>query len=191
MTIEETLRKLIHEKYIKLSDRIRDKATHKRIYPDSIADYYEDYYQALEDALRALVGADAVKGFNAYYKELETALINEAKTLQRAYDIKAAREHLERLCSWCNPRLENLLSVVSDDDLLLLEKESDYPDPDMWTDFDIFIDKMCGKYSIPVPCDPVIPAEPVQEKPKRTRRNRKTAPETTSSAALPNKFKFK
>lgn len=175
MTIEETLRKLIHEKYIKLSDRIRDKAAHKRIYPDSIADYYEDYYQALEDALRVLVGADAVKGFNAYYKELETALINEAKTLQRAYDIKAAREHLERLCSWCNPRLENLLSVVSDDDLLLLEKESDYPDPDMWMDFDDFIDKMCRKYSIPVPDGPAkLPDEPVQEK---KRRGRKKKPE--------------
>lgn len=175
MTIEETLRKLIHEKYIKLSDRIRDKATHKRIYPDSIAGYYEDYYQALEDALRALVGADAVKGFNAYYKELETALINEAETLQRAYDIKSAREHLERSCSWCNPRLGNLLSVVSDDDLLLLEKESDYPDPDMWMDFDDFIDKMCRKYSIPVPDGTAkLPDEPVQEK---KRRGRKKKPE--------------
>lgn len=177
MTIEETLRKLIHEKYIKLSDRIRDKATHKRIYPDSIADYYEDYYQALEDALRVLVGADVVKGFNAYYKELETALIHEAKTLQRAYDIKAAREHLERMTSWCSVRLEYLLRVVSDDDLLLLEKESNYPDPDMWTDFEIFIDEMCRKYSIPVSDGPLgakLPDEPVQEK---KRRGRKKKPE--------------
>lgn len=175
MTIEENLRKLIHEKYLALTARIREKAAHKRIYPDSIADYYEDYYQALEDALRVLVGADAVKGFNAYYKELETALINEAKTLQRAYDIKAAREHLERMTSWCNVRLEYLLRVVSDDDLLLLEKESNYPDPDMWMDFDIFIDKMCRKYSIPVPDSHAkLPDEPVQEK---KRRGRKKKPE--------------
>ncbi|MBP0976984.1 MAG: hypothetical protein J6P89_02255, partial [Oscillospiraceae bacterium] len=64
------------------------------------------------------------------------------------------------------------------------EEKSNYPDPDMGMDFDEFIDKMCRKYSIPVPCDPVIPAEPVQEKPKKTRRKRKTAPETTSSAAF-------
>lgn len=167
MTIEETMRKLIREKYITTTVRIREKAEHKRVYPDDVADCFNGYYQPLEDALRAIVGADSVKGFNAYYKELETALIKEAETLQRAYDIKAAREHLERLCSWCNPRLENLLSVVSDDDLLLLEEESNYPDPDMWMDFDEFIDKMCRKYSIPVPCDPVIPAEPVQKKPKK------------------------
>lgn len=177
MTIEENLRKLIREKYLALTVRIREKAAHKRIYPDSVADYYEDYYQALEDVLRVLVGADAVKGFKEYYKELETALIKEAETLQRAYDIKAAREHLERLCSWCNPRLENLLSVVSDDDLLLLEEESNYPDPDMWTDFDDFIDKMCRKYSIPVPDGPLgakLPDEPVKEK---KRRGRKKKPE--------------
>lgn len=44
MTIEENLRKLIREKYLALTVRIREKAAHKRIYPDSIADYYEDYY---------------------------------------------------------------------------------------------------------------------------------------------------
>ena len=151
MTIEETMRKLIREKYITTTARIRENAEHKRVYPDSVADRFNGYYQPLEDALRAIVGADAVKGFNAYYKELETALIKEAETLQRAYDIKAARERLERLHSWCNPRLENLLSVVSDDDLLLLAEESNYPDPDMWMDFDVFIDKMCRKYRIPVP----------------------------------------
>lgn len=177
MTIEENLRKLIREKHLALTVRIREKAAHKRIYPDSIADYYEDYYQALEDVLRVLVGADAVKGFKEYYKDLESALIAEAKTLQRAYDVKSAREHLERMTSWCNVRLEYLLRVVSDDDLLLLEKESNYPDPDMWTDFDDFIDKMCRKYSIPVPDGPLgakLPDEPVKEK---KRRGRKKKPE--------------
>lgn len=177
MTIEETMRKLIREKYITTTVHIREKAEHKRVYPDSVADRFNGYYQPLEDALRAIVGADAVKGFKEYYKELESALIAEAKTLQRAYDVKSAREHLERMTSWCNVRLEYLLRVVSDDDLLLLEEESNYPDPDMWMDFDEFIDKMCRKYSIPVPDGPLgakLPDEPVKEK---KRRGRKKKPE--------------
>lgn len=123
MTIEENLRKLIREKYLALTVRTREKAAHKRIYPDSIADYYEDYYQALEDALRVLVGADAVKGFNAYYKELETALINEAKTLQLEFDVNHARKNLTELCKRY-PSLSDLLSVMSYKDVIRLEKNS-------------------------------------------------------------------
>lgn len=170
MTIEETMRKLIRDKYVSLAESIREKATKKRIYPDSIADYYEDYYQALEDALRALVGSGAVKGFREYYNDLEAALIHEATALQREYDLRSAREHLSS--SFHAPYLKELLKVVSDDDLLRIEKESAYPLPDMWTFFDDFLDKMCEKYDIPVPSCSVPAADPVPAAPEKKKRGR-------------------
>lgn len=179
MTIEENLRKLIREKYLALTVRIREKAAHKRIYPDSIADYYEDYYQALEDALRVLVGADAVKGFKEYYKDLESALIAEAKTLQRAYDVKSAREHLNKLTKAWNG-LDELLTVIHDGDLLWLNSYSDFAWSSLVDNFEIFedaLDKMLMKYGLYVPVpkpEKVSPDEPVKEK---KRRGRKKKPE--------------
>lgn len=146
MTIEETFRKLLRDKYADLCVSVRKKSIKHRVYPDSIRNYYEDYYQALEDALCALVGKRSAKNFKEYYCELESALVSEAKQLQYEYDLRSAREHMKT--SYGGPLMDKLLQVISDDDLLALEKESNYSHPDMWVDFLDYLADMRKKYRI-------------------------------------------
>jgi len=143
------------------------KAENRRPYVDKYETIFTIYCQAYID-----VCTDKLeKAYMQAETERQLMIITDhVEAIARRHDIKAAREHLERFKPYCNPRLEYLLRVVSDDDLLLLEKESWYATPDAWTDYDDFIDTMCGKYSIPVPhAQAKPPAEPVPVKKRRGR----------------------
>lgn len=174
MTIEETFQKLIRDKYMKLLSSVQEKAKDHRIYPESIRDYYEDYSQALQDALNALCGKEAAETFKTYCNDLETALVNEAEFQAKQYELRSARANLNKLTKAWNG-LDELLTVINNDDLLWLDSKSDFAWSTLVDNFEIFEDALCKmqkKYGLYVPVsepEKVSPDESVQEKKRRGR----------------------
>lgn len=78
-------------------------------------------------------------------------ITDHVENAARRYDLKTARSHLKTLAGEF-ARIDYLLRVVSDDDLLKLEDSTRCPVPDDWEGcIDNCIADLCRKYSISIP----------------------------------------
>ena len=115
--------------------------------------YFYEYIKAYTHYCQALIDLCADGGDKIYLEtERDRQLVSMSAHVEKAerrYDLKSAREHLKRL-EW--PRIDYLLRVVNDDDLLKLEDSTRCPVPDDWEAcIDNCIEFLCRKYSVSIP----------------------------------------
>lgn len=147
MTIEETFKHQLHTYYIEM---LMDLKAEKRR-PESYRykDRFDIYIKCLSDAYTSLFGENSANEITDYGTELKTALIYETDFMIKQYDLKCARESLENI-TWYKG-LQELLPVLSNDDLLSLYHKSDRAHSTYIDDVEYFhgaIEEMQKKYNV-------------------------------------------
>ena len=136
---------------------------------------YTHYCQALIDLCAD--GGDKIYLENERDRQL-VSMTMHIENAERRYDVKSARANLIKLTKAWNG-LDELLTVIHNDDLLWLNSKSDFAWSSLVDNYEIFDDALCKmlkKYGLYVPVpepEKVLPDEPVQEKKRRGRPKKK------------------
>lgn len=163
---------------------LRQEADRLRKDADNRADVKNDrpylykYINAYTHYCQALIDLCTDGGDKIYLEtERDRQLVSMSAYIEKAeqrYDVKSARANLNKLTKAWNG-LDELLTVIHNDDLLWLNSKSDFAWSSLVDNFEIFEDALCKmqkKYGLYVPVPEPEKVSPDKPEPAKKRRGR-------------------
>lgn len=149
--IYTNLKSLLKKYYQELSEDAKNKMLDERyIFPKEYGEKFYTYSKALVDVLYSFKNYEDTGNLNEYAIELHGVLIREAARYKAESDFKDARERLRYLSKRYHG-LSDLITLLSDKDLLRLSSASFRADSLIIDDIELFYDninEMRKKYGL-------------------------------------------